>query len=322
METSLTFGPVPSRRLGRSLGINNIPPKTCTYSCIYCQLGRTINLTIQRRAFYDPETLVVEVPRRVNNVLREGGAVDYVTFVPDGEPTLDINIGKEIHSLKAVGLRVAVITNASLLWMEEVRNDLMEADWVSLKVDSVRPSTWRRVDRPHKELYLDKILEGLEIFSRDYRGELNTETMLVEGVNDSPDEVGAVASYLRKLGPIKAYISVPTRPPAEPWVNPPSEDTVNTAYQIFAEAGIKAELLIQYEGSEFTAAGSVKDEIAGIAAVHPLRREAVQKILDKAGEGWEVVDELLREGVLQEVDYRGIKFYVRRFGRASTARHS
>lgn len=125
------FGPVPSRRLGRSLGVNNIPFKHCSYSCIYCQLGWTDKLTIERRKFFDRQLIFEEVRRR----LEETGEVDYITFVPDGEPTLDVNLGSEIELLKGLG-RVAVITNSSLLFREDVRADLLKADLVSLKIDA------------------------------------------------------------------------------------------------------------------------------------------------------------------------------------------
>ncbi len=133
------FGPVPSRRLGRSLGINNVIGKTCTYNCIYCQAGRTEELTVKRRKFYDPGWLVELVLKRINELEASGEKVDYVTFVPNGEPTLDINIGLEARMIREVGLRIAVISNGSLLWMDDVRDDLYVFDLVSVKVDAVTP---------------------------------------------------------------------------------------------------------------------------------------------------------------------------------------
>ncbi|RLF19159.1 MAG: radical SAM protein, partial [Thermoprotei archaeon] len=172
MSSSLVFGPVKSRRLGSSLGVNNIPYKFCTYSCVYCQLGATRSLTTQRRSFYKPE----EIVRQVEEFLRKAQVkVDYVSFVPDGEPTLDVNLKIEIEMLKErVGKPIAVLTNSSLLWMEDVRSSLYEADFVSIKVDSVSEDVWRRVNRPHSSLKLERILEGILEFSRSYRGKLVT----------------------------------------------------------------------------------------------------------------------------------------------------
>jgi len=133
----IVFGPVPSRRLGQSLGINNIPPKICTYSCVYCQLGRTAKMQVKRKEFYRPEKLANDVEARIEILRGKEEPVDYLTFVPDGEPTLDVNMDREIELLKHVGVKVAVITNASLIWDADVRETLSKADWVSLKVDAV-----------------------------------------------------------------------------------------------------------------------------------------------------------------------------------------
>ncbi len=124
----LAFGPVPSRRLGRSLGVNNIPPKNCTYSCVYCQLGKTLNTDIIRNSFYRPQDVLSEVNNKIDEALCRKERIDYLTFVPDGEPTLDINLKKEISLLKELGLPIAIITNSSLLWQKEVREALLEAD--------------------------------------------------------------------------------------------------------------------------------------------------------------------------------------------------
>ncbi|RLF68121.1 MAG: radical SAM protein, partial [Thermoplasmata archaeon] len=215
----ITFGPVPSRRLGRSLGINNIPYKICTYSCVYCQIGRTVNMTIKRRTFYDPMRVLKDVKIRLEEVHRKGERVDYVTFVPDGEPTLDINIGKTAALIGDLGIPVAIITNSSLLWREDVRQDLYNFDLVSLKLDAVSRDIWRRVNRPHRELSLERILDGILEFRKNYKGKLLTETMLIDGINYER-EIRKIADFVRKLSPDRAYIAVPIRPPAESWVRP------------------------------------------------------------------------------------------------------
>ena len=144
--TAIAFGPVPSRRLGQSLGINNIPPKSCSYACVYCQVGRTLELAVERRAFRPPVEVVHRVETRVREVRARGEAIDYLTFVPDGEPTLDLHLGREITGLRPLGIPVAVITNAFLLDRSDVQSDLLRADWVSLKVDAVRDT--RRPAKP------------------------------------------------------------------------------------------------------------------------------------------------------------------------------
>ncbi|RKZ00434.1 MAG: radical SAM protein, partial [Candidatus Hydrothermota bacterium] len=116
----IAFGPVPSRRLGRSLGVNNIPVKICTYSCVYCQIGRTLKIQVDREEFYSPDEVFGEVKEKVEDIRKKGEALDYITFVPDGEPTLDLNLGKEILLVKSLGFKVAVITNSSLIDREDV----------------------------------------------------------------------------------------------------------------------------------------------------------------------------------------------------------
>ncbi len=158
----ITFGPVPSLRLGRSLGINNIPPKSCSYSCVYCQVGPTHHRKINPQAFYPPEEILAAVESSLEAADRAGETIDYLIFVPDGEPTLDENLGATIELLLLLGFKIAVISNASLIWREEVRETLSKADWLSLKIDSVDEVLWKRINQPHSDLQLEKILESIQ----------------------------------------------------------------------------------------------------------------------------------------------------------------
>ena len=308
----IAFGPIPSRRLGRSLGINNIPPKVCTYSCVYCQLGRTMRMQVERRAFYEPDEILRAVRHKVERARISGESIDYLTLVPDGEPTLDANLGREIELLAPLGIKIAVISNASLIWREDVRDDLAKADWVSLKLDSTSEQVWRRTDRPHGTLQLGSILNGMLEFAGAYGGELVTETMLVERVNDSVHRVREVADFLAVLKPARAYLSIPTRPPAEEWVRAPCEETINRAYQALSERVGHVEHLIGYEGNAFAFTGDVKEDLLSITAVHPMREEAVSQFLARAGADWHTVRRLIDQGKLVETEYEGYKFYVRK----------
>lgn len=300
----LTFGPVPSRRLGNSLGINNIPPKICSYSCIYCQLGRTKKIQVHRREFYSIDEIVRSVEERLERVKN----VDYLAFVPDGEPTLDMNLGKEIDALKQFGIRIAVITNSSLIWDEKVREELSKAEWVSLKVDAVSKEIWKKINRPHKALNLEKILNGIKEFGKEFV----TETMLINGVNDNKEELKKIADFLSAIEPKKSYISIPIRPPAEKWVRRASEQAINLAYQIFSERGISVEFLLSYEGNEFAFTGNVEKDLLSITSVHPMRKDAVEEFLRKAEADWSVIERLIKENKLIEIEYGGNKFYMRR----------
>lgn len=314
----IAFGPVPSRRLGRSLGINNIPPKVCTYSCVYCQLGRTLKMQVERHAFYEPETILQDVQHKVEQATKAGEAVDYLSFVPDGEPTLDVNLGREIELLRPLGIKIAVITNASLIWREDVREVLMGADWVSLKTDAVREEIWRKIDRPHGALQLAAILDGALAFSRAYQGKLVTETMLVAGLNDGEDHLTELTGFLAHLQPATAYLAIPTRPPAEDWVQPASENAVNRAYQILRKKAKQVEYLIGYEGNAFAFTGNVAEDLLSITAVHPMREEAVDDFLARAGADGSVVRSLVAQGQLVEMEYEGKKFFMRKLCVAKT----
>lgn len=311
----IAFGPVPSRRLGQSLGINNIPPKVCTYSCVYCQVGRTLNIQVERHVFYEPEKILREVYDKVNKANKMRETIDYLTFVPDGEPTLDKNLGRAIELLKPLEIKIAVITNGSLIWREDVRADLMKADWISFKVDSVIEKIWHKINRPQKRLQLDSILNGMLKFKRNYTGELVTETMLAKGVNDGYSNFTAVAKFLSRLRPVKAYLSIPTRPPAEKRILPPNEEVINRAYQILSKEVDQVEYLIGYEGNAFAFTGKAEEDLLSITAVHPMREEAVKELLSKAEADWSVVRKLVDQAKLIELKYEGQKFYIRRFSR-------
>lgn len=308
----IAFGPVPSRRLGRSLGINNIPPKVCTYSCAYCQVGRTLRLQIDRQEFYEPQQIFREVAQKIEKTVQTGEPVDYLTFVPDGEPTLDVNLGCEIDLLRSLGIKIAIITNASLLWREDVVDELNRADWVSVKVDSVIETSWRRLNRPHAGLKFRSILDGVIRFANYYDGEFVTETMLLKDINDDDDSVNELSRFLAHLRASKTYLSIPTRPPAEHWASLPSETDITRAYQILTTAVDSVELLTGYEGNAFAQTGDVRKDLLAITAVHPMREEAVWAYLARAKRDWAVVDHLIGQGLLVETEYNGRKFYVRR----------
>jgi wyosine [tRNA(Phe)-imidazoG37] synthetase (radical SAM superfamily) len=311
---TLAFGPVPSRRLGRSLGINNIPPKTCSYSCVYCQVGKTTNISVDRQIFYKPEDLSITVRRKVHEATVRNERIDYLTFVSDGEPTLDLNLSEELSSLKRTGLPIAVITNASLLWRDDVKEDLRKADFVSLKVDAVSEDLWRKVNRPHRDLRLNIVLEGIREFTEEFRGTVVSETMLIGNI-DYGDEFERIAGFLAELQKLtKAYIAIPTRPPTEKWVKHAKEDAVNAAFQAFSKklGANRVEYLMGYEGNVFASTGNVEEDLLSITAVHPMREEAVEKLLEKADADWQVVEKLLGENKLVELEYEGNTYYMRK----------
>jgi wyosine [tRNA(Phe)-imidazoG37] synthetase (radical SAM superfamily) len=266
---------------------------------------------ISAQTFYRPEAIVEAVTAKVKATLGVGEKIDYLTFVPDGEPTLDIHLGEAIDRLRTLGIKIAVISNASLIWRQEVQHILNMADWVSLKVDSVDEAIWKQINRPYENLQLSVILRSIESFAKQYQGDLVTETMLVEGVNDSYDSIVSLAEYLSHLKPNKAYLAIPTRPPAETDVKAPDESVITRSYQLLKERSVNVEYLIEYEGDRFASTGEAEQDLLAITAVHPMREEAVKVLLTKAGADWGLIQRLLAENKLRRVEYGGQYYYVR-----------
>lgn len=307
---AIAFGPIPSRRLGRSLGVNNIPPKHCSYDCVYCQLGATPRTEALRRAFYDPQDVIAAVATKVGECRAAGQPIDYISFVPDGEPTLDLNLGREIAGVRELGLPVAVITNGSLLWMPEVRLDLQNADLVSIEVDSISTAAWRKVNRAFRGLDVDPIRRGVIEFARSYRGELITQTMLIAGVNDDEKAAYELASFLGELAPEKAYLSVPTRPPADRRVRPASDEAIVRAHAILSQR-VTVELLLGHEEGTFGQTGDPIADLMAILAVHPMRADVVAAYLDRAGTAAYLIDDLIVGHKLVRVSYNGHDYLTR-----------
>lgn len=272
-------------------------------------------MQVRQENFYEVEEIVQGVKEKVRLVREKGEPIDYLTFIPDGEPTLDINLGKEIELLKPLGIKIAVLTNAAIIWREEVRQDLQKADWVSLKVDTVSGGVWHRINRPQKSLKLKVILDGMLKFANVFKGELATESMLIQGINDNSEEIEKIADFLAELKPNKAYLAIPTRPPAKTTITAASEQVINMAYQIFSKRLSSVEYLIGYEGNAFAFTGKVEDDLLSITSVHPMREEAIIEFLKKANTDWRVIEKLIKDGSLMELEYQGRKFYMRKLPR-------
>jgi len=270
-------------------------------------------MRIDRQAYYSPERILKEVRNKVDEAKARDEEIDYLTFVPDGEPTLDINLCREISLLRQIGIPIAALTNASLIWESDVKDCLSNMDFVSLKVDAISENLWRRINRPHKSLKIDEILNGIVEFSKEFRGITVTETMLIDCV-DYADEFDKIADFLAEVRLDKAYIAIPTRPPAEGWVKPANEELINKAFQAFAEklGQEKVEYLIGYEGNAFAFTGNVEEDLLSIISVHPMREEAVKEFLRKAEADWSVVRKMITEGKMIELEYEKHRYYMRK----------
>jgi len=210
--TSYIYGPVPSWRLGRSLGVDIIPFKICSFNCIYCETGRTINLTVERKEYVSKVPVIEELKA----FLSKRKNIDYITFSGSGEPTLNSKIGEMISEVKKLtDIPVAVVTNSSLLNREEVRRDLREADVVLPSLDVVSQSPFESLNRPHPSLKIEEIIDGLVEFRKEFKNEIWLEVLLVKGINDGPEEIRKLAEVIEKIRPDKVQLNTVLRPPAE-----------------------------------------------------------------------------------------------------------
>lgn len=310
-NSPVIFGPVPSRRLGQSLGIINVSPKQCTYSCVYCQIGKTKSPHTNRDIYFTPDKVYQAVTRKVRKLNALGRKIDYLTFVPTGEPALDKNLGATIKLLRNLVTKIAIISNASLLSDDDVKNDFLLADYISLKIDTLRYRTWLKINRPCPSLKFSGIIQGIKEFRKAFHGIIVTETMLVRDLNDSRKEGESLANFIGDLNPNVAFLALPIRPPAEDWVKSPVANSLLKMYNIFQSKIGKVEYLIDHESSDFGYDGKdIRTSILEITRVHPLREEILKQMISKVKGDEDIISELVEKHQLTKSSYRGETFYL------------
>ncbi|MBD3181456.1 radical SAM protein [Candidatus Poribacteria bacterium] len=237
-----TFGPVPSRRLGMSLGVDIIPFKFCSFDCIYCQLGVTTDKSIERKSYVPAEEVLSELKDVVSE---DAERIDFITFSGSGEPTLNSDIGKMVNSIKVfTDIPVAVLTNGSLLYREDVRNDLINADLIVPSLDAISQDTLEKVNRSHPELDINEITQGLRDFTGFYKGRIWLEIMLVNGVNDDFRELENVAMMIKDLNLEKIHLNTVVRPPAEESAMAIDKQKMQEIAAIFDD---RAEIIVDFD---------------------------------------------------------------------------
>ena len=290
------YGPVPSRRLGRSLGVSPIPAKTCTFSCVYCQLGKTNRLTAGRQSFFPKEGILEEIIRKV-----DPSGTDFITFCGDGEPTLCRDLGWLIRRVKAsVAVPVAVITNGSLLYRKDVRQDIEASDLVIASLDAGDERTFWAINRPHGTQDFRSYVRGLADFRSEFTGKVWVETMLVRDTNDSDESLERIKDILHEIKPDGVHVLTPIRPPAESWVRSPAESVVNKARQVIENAASFSTV----ESGDFgrDGFGNAREAIIEIGSRHPLRLDQALRIEEKFSEPGSV-EAMLKAGDLVQVVY-------------------
>jgi len=239
----IVYGPVPSRRLGISLGVDIIPYKNCSYDCIYCQLGKTTNQTIQRKSLVSVDSVIKDI----KEVLNENSDIDYITFSGSGEPTLNQDIGEMIRRVKSfTQIPVAVLTNGSLLWDKKVREDMSRADLVVPSVDAVSEEVFGKVNRPIEGLKIKKVLEGISNFCENFEGKIYLEIMLVKDVNDSEEEIKRINQFVRELDVDKVQLNTVIRPPGEFTAKPLHEEELQNIKALF-DSKLPVEIVADFD---------------------------------------------------------------------------
>ncbi len=304
IEMSYVYGPVPSRRLGSSLGISPIPKKACNYSCIYCQLGRTTRMTNTRKLYYPVEEILDEFDKTIKN----GVEFDVVTIVGEGEPTLYLGLGELIWGIQQkTDKPVAIITNGALFYDEQLRKELYRADIVLPTMDAYNEESFETINRPHGSITFDKVREGLRTFSKEYPGQLWIEIMLMEGINDDDEFLQKYVKELKNLNYDRLYINTPVRPPAESHVKALEHEKMQHAVEVLQ--GTSIELLVS-QGFQ----SEIKDDYEAILSIikrHPMHQYEIEGFLNtRRNEDAEDVLSRLREtDTIEVIHYRGFDTY-------------
>lgn len=266
------YGPVPSRRLGRSLGIDPIPSKTCNYQCIYCQLGKTTNFTNERKNFFPLNAIILEIEEAIKE---NKDQFDYITFVGSGEPTLYKDLKDLILKVKKLSEKpICVITNGSLLYNEEVRNILMIADVVLPSLDAGNEELFIKINRPHPTIKFDEMIKGFIDFRKNYEGKFWIEVMLIKGINDSKEKLLEIKQKLDIIKPDRIDFNIPIRPPTENWVEMPDKTIISLLNEIFAEYN---NIFFPEIGKFRFYSNNFEKELVAIIERHPMR---LQQILE------------------------------------------
>jgi wyosine [tRNA(Phe)-imidazoG37] synthetase (radical SAM superfamily) len=298
------FGPVPSRRLGLSLGIDLLGKKTCNLNCIYCELGRTNKVTNERKVLVPTKDMIDEL----KEFFAKGGKADYITFSGAGEPTLALNLGEAIDEVRKISdCKIALLTNGVLFYDEQVRREAAKADLVMPSIDAATKMSFLKVNRPERSLNIGKVVEGLIQFSKEYKGELHIEVLVVKGFNDTDEEIMAIRDIINKMPSVKKIqVNTVVRARAEEFAGPVSPERLK---EIQAILGPKAEVIGEFKGGHIETVDSLKNEIFSIAKLRPVTADEFYGLL--SAEHVEIdrcLDDLVKEGKV-EIKKMGDKFF-------------
>ena len=303
-EVKYIYGPIPSRRLGKSLGISPIPRKACNYSCIYCQLGRTNMLGNTRKLFFPVKDIIDEFI----NYTADSIEYDVISIVGEGEPTLYLGLGELIVELKKLTNKpVAVITNGALLYDENVRNELMKADIVLPSFCAYNPELFKKINRPFGRIGYQEVFDGLVEFSKNFKGQIWLEIMLMKGINDSDEDITNFKNVIKEIRYDALYLNTPVRPPAEDAAQPVDKETMEKAVNILD--GVSISLL-----SDKGFFSSIKDEYEAVISIikrHPMNQFELTSFLESRNckDIESLLERLEKNDRVKVLSFKGIKTY-------------
>lgn len=296
------FGPVPSRRLGRSLGIDLIPPKTCTYDCLYCQVGRTTEKAVVRKSWINVDEIIAELKTKLV------AKPDFLTLSGSGEPTLCVDCERLIEKIKQItNIPIAIITNGSLLFMPQVRKELFAADVVMPSLDAGDEETFKRINRPCLGITFDKMLQGLIDFRKEFKGKYWLEVFLIAGLNDSDEQIGKIAACIEKIQPDIVQLNTVTRPPAEDVKAVSKERLTQIAKRIYKNA----EVIADFKGDDKTSGFKIKsDDVVEMLKRRPCSAEDISTGLKiSKAETLKYIEQLLKSGRIEAVKQNDSIYY-------------
>jgi len=305
MKESYIYGPVPSRRLGFSLGVDLVPYKICSFDCIYCQLGRTTNKTVERKEYFPTD----EILSQLRDAIKNNEKIDFITFSGSGEPALHSRIGYLIKEIKKItGIPVAVLTNGSLLFREDLQEELLPADVVLPSLCAATQEILNKVNRPHPYLNIDKIIQGQLNFRKKYRGKIWLEVMLVKGINDGDEEVRKIKEIVERMEPDRVQLNTVIRPPSEKFALPLSPNELERIRKTF---GPDCEVIAEFKGKRKKAELLDKENsIFNLIQRRPATVDDLSKALGvHRNEAIKYLAKLQKKGKIKYVEHNNQRYY-------------
>jgi wyosine [tRNA(Phe)-imidazoG37] synthetase (radical SAM superfamily) len=298
------YGPVPSRRFGRSLGVDLMPFKICSFDCVFCQLGRTSQKTIERKEYVPVDAVLAEI----ESWLKTDGDADYVTLSGSGEPTLHSRFGEVLQFLKRQSIPSVLLTNGSMLMLPEVREAAADADIVKVSLSVWDQKSFRWINRPHPNLQFDEIVKSIETFREQFSGKLWVEVFMLLGMNSAPENVGKIASHIKKIRPNRIHLNTPVRPPAEEFAAIIQPERLLSMTGMFEP---RAEVIAEFNANDEKHVAATEDSVLSLLQRRPCTSGQIASAYGMhITEVSKYLGDLMRAGHIHEKREKGAVYYM------------